>query len=116
MLGMAEQAEDDAEHILKILGGPPADGQSTVHGQSGNHLLPDEESEDGDPDLEGGDDHAGASSDEEEEEEGENDAQEDEPKLKYHRLTASLSAVYRNGDSTSSFLVEGDKMVTICSP
>ena len=43
--------------------------------------------------------------DEEEEEE------EDEPKLKYTKLTGSLTNVYRNGDSTSAFLVAGDKML-----
>jgi len=47
-------------------------------------------------------DHA---SDDEEEEE------EDEPRLKYTKLTGSLSSVYRNGDATSSFVVAGDKMV-----
>lgn len=113
---MAKQIENDAKHIPKISGGPTVEGESLVHGWSGQHLQPDERSEDNDPGLEGGGDHAGVNSDEEDGEEGENDAQEDEPKLKYHRLTASLSAVYRNGDSTSSFLVEGDKMVTICSP
>jgi hypothetical protein len=40
-----------------------------------------------------------------------NDGQNEEPKLKYTRLTASLGAVYRSGDSTSSFMVAGDKMV-----
>jgi hypothetical protein len=44
-------------------------------------------------------------------EDEENDEQNDEPKLKYTRLTASLGAVYRSGDSTSSFMVAGDKMV-----
>ena len=48
---------------------------------------------------------------EEEEEEDEDEGQDDEPRLKYSRLTGSLGAVYRSGDSTSSFLVAGDKMV-----
>ena len=43
--------------------------------------------------------------------EGEDEDEEDEPKLKYERLTGNLGAVYRNGDATSSFLVSGDKMV-----
>jgi len=44
-----------------------------------------------------------------EDEEGE---EEDvEPNLKYTRLTTNLSTVYRNGDSTSTFLMSGDKMV-----
>ncbi|KAF2774100.1 hypothetical protein EJ03DRAFT_370911 [Teratosphaeria nubilosa] len=36
---------------------------------------------------------------------------DDEPKLKYAKLTGSLTGVYRNGDSTSAFAVAGDKMV-----
>lgn len=47
------------------------------------------------------------SDDEDDEEEG----QDEEPKLKYSRLTGSLGAVYRAGDSSSAFLVAGDKMV-----
>lgn len=49
-----------------------------------------------------------------EEESDENEEEEDvdeEPKLKYSRLTSSLLPVYRNGDATSSFMVAGDKMV-----
>ena len=45
------------------------------------------------------------------EEESEEDEEEDEPKLKYAKLTGSLTSVYRNGDSTSAFTVAGDKMV-----
>ncbi len=48
-----------------------------------------------------------SSDDDDEDEEGE----EEEPKLKYTRLTGSLSTVYRNGDATSAFIVAGDKMV-----
>lgn len=44
-----------------------------------------------------------------EEEEGED--QDEEPKLKYTRLTGSLGAAYRSGDSTSSFTVAADKLV-----
>jgi vacuolar protein sorting-associated protein 41 len=43
-------------------------------------------------------------------EEGEVD-EDDEPKLKYARMTGHLGSVYRNGDATSAFLVAGDKMV-----
>ena len=51
-------------------------------------------------------------------EEGDNseeddDEGEDEPKLKYARLTSKLGPLYRNGDATSTFLVAGDKMVSI---
>jgi hypothetical protein len=52
------------------------------------------------------DDHDAADDDEEED-----DDADEEPKLKYSRLTSSLGPVYRNGDATSSFLVAGDKMV-----
>jgi vacuolar protein sorting-associated protein 41 len=43
-------------------------------------------------------------------EEGEVD-EDEEPKLKYARMTGHLGSVYRNGDATSAFLVAGDKMV-----
>ena len=51
-----------------------------------------------------------AAQDSESDEEDEDEADE-EPKLKYTRLTSSLAPVYRNGDATSTFLVAGDKMV-----
>lgn len=45
----------------------------------------------------------------EDDEEDEED-EDEEPKLKYSKLTGSLSGVYRNGDSTSAFVVAGDKI------
>ncbi|KAK3679111.1 Vacuolar protein sorting-associated protein 41, partial [Vermiconidia calcicola] len=45
------------------------------------------------------------------EEEDDEEEDDDEPKLKYTKLTDSLTNVYRNGDSTSAFTVAGDKMV-----
>ncbi|KAF2144432.1 uncharacterized protein K452DRAFT_316429 [Aplosporella prunicola CBS 121167] len=39
------------------------------------------------------------------------DEEDEEPKLKYDRLTGNLGPVYRNGDATSSLAVGGDKMV-----
>jgi hypothetical protein len=36
---------------------------------------------------------------------------DEEPKLKYSRLTRDLGPVYRNGDATATFMVAGDKMV-----
>ena len=45
------------------------------------------------------------------EEEEDDDDSDDEPKLKHKRLTENLNTVYRNGDSTSSFMLAGDKMV-----
>jgi hypothetical protein len=47
----------------------------------------------------------------ESEDDDDEEEQDDEPRLKYSRLTGSLGAVYRSGDSTSSFLLAGDKMV-----
>ncbi|KAI3325611.1 hypothetical protein HD806DRAFT_452574 [Xylariaceae sp. AK1471] len=47
----------------------------------------------------------------EEGEEDEEDEEDDEPRLKYARLTQHLGSVYRNGDSTSAFLVAGGKMI-----
>ena len=48
--------------------------------------------------------------DDEDMEEDDEEEDEDEPKLKYVKLTGSLTNVYRNGDSTSAFIVAGDKM------
>ncbi|KAI9677852.1 MAG: Vacuolar protein sorting-associated protein 41 [Trizodia sp. TS-e1964] len=48
--------------------------------------------------------------DEDEDEEPE-DEEDEEPRLKYARLTGSIGGLYRNGDATSSFFVEGDKMI-----
>jgi len=46
-----------------------------------------------------------------EEEHEEDEGEDDEPKLKYTRLTGNLASVYRGGDATSSSMVAGDKMV-----
>ena len=51
-----------------------------------------------------------AAEEEDLEEEDDEEEDEDEPKLKYVKLTGSLTNVYRNGDSTSAFIVAGDKM------
>ncbi|KAI1756164.1 hypothetical protein F4782DRAFT_323451 [Xylaria castorea] len=59
----------------------------------------EEEAEDEDEDEEDG------------EEEEEDEEEDDEPRLKNARLTQHLGTVYRNGDSTSAFLVAGDKMI-----
>lgn len=55
--------------------------------------------------------HRDAPNVDDDDEEEEDDDADEEPKLKYSRLTSSLGPVYRNGDATSSFLVAGDKMV-----
>jgi vacuolar protein sorting-associated protein 41 len=46
----------------------------------------------------------------------ETEGPDEEPKLKYHRLTDSLTSAYKNGDATSSFLVSGDKLVSRLNP
>jgi hypothetical protein len=52
-----------------------------------------------------------ANDSEQEDDDDEDEEPDEEPKLKYSRLTASLGPVYRNGDATSTFMVAGDKMV-----
>ena len=47
-----------------------------------------------------------------EEGEASEEEEDEEPRLKYASLTKHLTAVYRNGDATSTFLVAGDKMVS----
>lgn len=54
---------------------------------------------------------AAHNSESEDDDEDDDDEADEEPKLKYTRLTSSLGPVYKNGDATSSFLVAGDKMV-----
>lgn len=54
----------------------------------------------------------GASAPKLEEEEDDEEEEEEEPRLEYTSITKKLTAVYRNGDATSTFLVAGDKMVS----
>lgn len=56
--------------------------------------------------------NSGALHDETDNDDG-SDGEEDEPRLKYSKLTGGLASVYRNGDATSCFLVAGDKMVPL---
>ncbi|KAK5173157.1 Vacuolar protein sorting-associated protein 41 [Saxophila tyrrhenica] len=53
----------------------------------------------------------GEDDEDDDDEEDEEEEEDEEPKLKYAKLTGSLTNVYRNGDSTSAFAVAGDKMV-----
>jgi hypothetical protein len=53
----------------------------------------------------------GKDSAEQDSEEEDDDDADEEPKLKYNRLTSNLLPIYRNGDATSTFMVAGDKMV-----
>jgi hypothetical protein len=82
---MADESEDQGDT-------KSAKGKAPTHGESDS--VEDDEHVD-ESDAEGTDD----------------DGEEDEPKLKYARLTSHLGPVYRNGDATSTFLVAGDKMV-----
>ena len=54
---------------------------------------------------------AQAQESEEEDEGDEEEEEEEEPRLEYVSMTKKLTAVYRNGGATSTFLVAGDKMV-----
>lgn len=51
------------------------------------------------------------SDDDEDDEDTADDDVDEEPKLKYSRLTRDLGPIYRNGDATATFMVAGDKMV-----
>ena len=56
-------------------------------------------------------DHEVSGGDEEEEEEEEEEEDGAEAKLKYAKLTSHLANIYRGRDSTSTFLVAGDKYI-----
>jgi hypothetical protein len=73
-------------------GAAARDEQKASHGKPAAHESASEDDDDDDDDDEA-------------------DEADEEPKLKYTRLTSSLAPVYRNGDATSAFLVAGDKMV-----
>jgi Mg-chelatase subunit ChlI len=97
-------------------GAPELDVPS-ARSRSSSGANPDEHEkdyQDGDADTEPSDD-LDEEEEEEEEEEDEEDSDEDdeEPRLKYAYLTKHLGSVYRNGDATSTFLVAGDKMVSL---
>ncbi|KAG6010544.1 hypothetical protein E4U21_005897 [Claviceps maximensis] len=62
----------------------------------------EEEEEDDDDDDDGEDD---------DEDDDEDEDEDEEPRLKYARLTQSLTGLYRNGDATSAFIVGGNKMI-----
>lgn len=79
--------------------------------------VQEDEEQEGGEEEEDEDEEEAEDEDEDEDDEDENDdddddeEDDDEPRLKYARLTQHLGAVYRNGDSTSAFLVAGDKMI-----
>jgi hypothetical protein len=95
--------------------GAPELDVSSARSRSSSGANPDEHEkdyQDGDADTAASDD---LDEEEEEGEEDEEDSDEDdeEPRLKYAYLTKHLGSVYRNGDATSTFLVAGDKMVSL---
>jgi hypothetical protein len=92
---MAAEVDDDLKDIQE----PVTPKRNNAQSSSGDSIESSEQQ-----DALKSTDGAGDSDDEDEE-------GEDEPKLKYHRLTPNLSSVYRSGDATSCFLVSGDKMV-----
>ncbi|EMD97484.1 hypothetical protein COCC4DRAFT_177158 [Bipolaris maydis ATCC 48331] len=51
------------------------------------------------------------SDDDEDDDDTADDDVDEEPKLKYSRLTRDLGPIYRNGDATATFMVAGDKMI-----
>ncbi|KAJ8125830.1 hypothetical protein O1611_g7808 [Lasiodiplodia mahajangana] len=83
-------------------------GDKNEGGNGGDEEEGEAEAENEDEDDDNDEDE---DEEEEEEEEDEEDEEDDEPRLKYARLTQHLLPVYRNGDSTSAFLVAGDKMI-----
>jgi hypothetical protein len=80
--------------------------------QGDTNITKPEESSRDEGDTEDNDEAVETASEEDETDE-EEDGEEDEPKLKYARLTSHLGPLYRNGDATSTFLVAGDKMVSL---
>jgi len=46
----------------------------------------------------------------------EENEEDEEPRLKYTKLTGNISSIYRNGDDTSVSIVAGDKLVENASP
>ncbi|KAJ8109872.1 hypothetical protein ONZ43_g6017 [Nemania bipapillata] len=99
------EGEEEVEGDRERRGEP----QNKDGDEGGNKDEEDEEDEH--EDGEGGEETDEEEEDDDEEEEEEEE--DDEPRLKYARLTQHLGSVYRNGDSTSAFLVAGDKMIHV---
>ena len=85
----------------------PADDKESREANSSTKDVKDSDADDDEQEDDDGED---------EEDEEDEDEEDDEPKLKYARLTPHLASVYRNGDMTSSFMVAGDKMVSLERP
>ncbi len=88
------------------IGGQDDGGQGrSINGKG----KPEENRRQAEEEIEAGDEDEDENENDDEEEY--DDDEEDEPRLKYTSLTKNLRPAYRNGDSTSAFLVAGDKMV-----
>lgn len=90
---------------------------SSARSRSSSGANPDDHEkdyQDGDADTAASDD-LDDEGEEEDEDEEDSDEDDEEPRLKYAYLTKHLGSVYRNGDATSTFLVAGDKMVSLAS-
>ncbi|KAI0432474.1 hypothetical protein F5Y09DRAFT_145367 [Xylaria sp. FL1042] len=99
-----EQAGDDG----RIGDTPEADNENGVENDGPEDEDPDE---DEDEDEEEDDEEEEEEEEEEDDDDDDDEDDDDEPRLKYACLTQHLGPVYRNGDSTSAFLVAGDKMI-----
>ncbi|TGJ84627.1 hypothetical protein E0Z10_g4139 [Xylaria hypoxylon] len=113
---------DDGGHdgnILEAENGTPHEPATSATVETGEGDGEVEEETEDEDEVDDGDDEGGDEEDDEDEDEDEDEEEEeeeeddDEPRLKHVRLTQHLGAVYRNGDSTSAFLVAGDKMVHV---
>lgn len=76
-----------------------------------DETVDDKDEADKEPEEEGRDEDEEDEESDDEDDDEEDEEEDDEPRLKYARLTQHLGPVYRNGDSTSAFLVAGDKMI-----
>ncbi|KAI1324492.1 hypothetical protein F5Y16DRAFT_380770 [Xylariaceae sp. FL0255] len=103
-----EDAVDQAAQVVAASDEPQSDEKSALQEDAGDGDKEESENRDDDEDDERDDQHE---DDDEDDDDDDDDEEEEEPRLKYARLTQHLAAVYRNGDSTSAFLVAGDKMI-----
>ncbi|KAI0404127.1 hypothetical protein F4802DRAFT_569004 [Xylaria palmicola] len=106
----------DGDTAQASMAGTNVGGDGKVDGAADNEEEVDDD--DGGDEAEAGaaeEEHEAEEEEDEEQddedEDDEEDEEDDEPRLKYARLTQHLAPIYRNGDSTSAFLVAGDKMI-----
>ncbi|KAI1744859.1 hypothetical protein F4680DRAFT_443338 [Xylaria scruposa] len=101
--------EDDGEVDKEATGKEGVGTEEAQKDDNEEEEAEEEEEGEGDDDDDEEEEEGEKEDDDDEEEDDEED--DDEPRLKYARLTQHLGTVYRNGDSTSAFLVAGDKMI-----